>query len=187
MCDSLGTGAEYCVFDPQAEIDVLQAIEADIRGRVVEARNCEEVIKVLNDSFSNAIQLTEAKGCLTDDPAKEIEEMARIYLETARVGRARELSSSEKIVLTMEEAWEVAGISWRVKALPVEPYTAPGDSFRFDFGYFVGKEIKFFHALSLRARVDSAVTLAARYPKIEQAIEKCRAFSANAPADSCCG
>lgn len=164
-------------FDPQADLDLLQAMERDIRQRVVEVRNCEEVMRTLNDSFSNAIQLSGAQGCLTDDPTKEIEEMARYYLESARPARGRELSGRERIVQAMLDAWESEGISWRVKPFPVAAYTGPGDSFTFDFSYFVGSQIRLFHAVSLRARADSAVTLAARYPKIEQAMRSHEKFA----------
>lgn len=155
--------------DPDADLEVLKAMESDIRRRVVEVRSCEAVMRVLNDSFSNAIQLSVAQGCLTDDPEKEIEEMARIYLESSRVG-ARTLTGREKIVEEMREAWEAAGVSAFLKPFPVARYTDPGDSFKFDFGYVTGGKVKLFHAVSLRARVDTAVNLAARYPKIAQAM-----------------
>lgn len=163
-------------FDPQADLDLLQAMERDIRQRVVEVRNCEEVMRVLNDSFSNAIQLSGSQGCLTDDPEHEIEEMARYYLESPKLVKGRELSGREKIVQAMQDAWEFEGISWRVKTFPVAPYTGPGDSFTFDFGYFLGTQIKLFEAVSLRARVDSGVTLAARYPKIAEAMRSHEKF-----------
>ena len=156
--------------DPQADLEVLQAVANDILKRVVEVRNCEEVMKGLNDSFSNVIQVSEVRGCLTDDPVKEIEELARYYLESARLVRGRELSGRERLVLAMQEQWEAAGISGFVRPFPVAPYTGMGDSFTFDFGYLAGNQARLFHAVSLKARVDAAVMLAARYPKIAQAI-----------------
>ena len=163
-------------FDPQADIEILQALEADIRKRVIEVRNCEEIMRVLNDSFSNAIQFTEATGCLSDDPTKEIEEMAKIYLESPRARGARELSGRERIVVSMRDAWESAGVLGLIKPFPVAQYTGPGDSFAFDFAYLLGKQIKLFHAVSLGARVDSAVTLAARYPKIADGMKNALHF-----------
>lgn len=162
--------------DPKADLDVLQAIERDILQRVVEVRNCEEIMRVLNDSFSNVIQLSGAQGCLTDDPVKEIEEMAGYYLESAKLVRSREVSAREKIAQAMRDAWESEGISWKLKPFPVAHYTKPGDKFVFDFGYFLGNEIKLFQAVSLRARVDNAVKLAARYPKIAEAMRSHEKF-----------
>lgn len=157
--------------DPGADIEMLEAIEGDLRKRVAASRNCEEIIKVLQDSFSNAIQVSSSAGCLSEDPAKEIEVMARMYLEPlpASAGE-RALTGRQKIVATMTEAWRSGGLADLVKAVPIAPYTGAGDPFVFDFGYRTGNEMKLFHALSLKARVDAAVTLAARYPKIAEAM-----------------
>ena len=163
--------------DPQADIEMLQAMERDIRRRVVDVRDCESVMRWLNDSFSNLVQLSESKGCLTEDPAKEIEAMAGMYLASAQAGRTRGLSAREQIVLTMQEAWESAGVFSLVKPFPVERYTGKGDSFAFDFGYLLGNRLKLFHAVSLKARVDPAVTLAARYPKIANAIRNAEEYA----------
>jgi Protein of unknown function (DUF3037) len=154
--------------DPQADIEVLQALERDIRQQVVEVRDCSSVMRWLNDSFSNQVQLSESKGCLTDDPTKEIEVVARMYLESPQVGRTRVLSEREKIVVAMQDAWEAVGLSGLIKQFPVATYTGTGDSFRFDFGYLIGNQVKLFHAVSLKTRVDSAVMLASRFPKIAE-------------------
>ncbi len=163
--------------DPQADIEMLQAMERDIRRQVVDARDCESVMRWLNDSLSNLVQVSESKGCLTEDPAKEIEAMAGMYLESAQAGRARALSAREKIVVRMQEAWESAGVFSLVKPFPVERYTGEGDSFAFDFGYLLGNQLKLFHAVSLKARVDPGVTLAARYPKIANAIRNAEKYA----------
>jgi hypothetical protein len=68
--------------------------------------------------------------------------------------------------VTMRDECGKAGVLPLLNAVPAEPYTKPGDPFEFDFGYRFGSEIKLFHAVSMRASVDSAVMLAARYPKI---------------------
>jgi len=72
----------------------------------------------------------------------------------------------------MREAWDRAGVGKFVLPVPASPYTKPGDPFAFDFGYRVGGEIKLFHAVSLKASVDAALLLAARYPKIAPVMSK---------------
>ena len=72
----------------------------------------------------------------------------------------------------MRDAFEQAGVKKFVLPVPVAPYTKPGDPFQFDFGYRVEGEIKLFHAVSLKAGVDSAVLLAARYSKIAPVMSK---------------
>jgi hypothetical protein len=152
--------------DPQADVEMLEALEREIRGQLAGDR--ATLLRRLEDSFSNVIQLSPAKGCLAEDPAREMEAMAQMYLETARVAGPREASGRQKILATMREAWERAGVLRLLSPVPVAAYTRAGDPFKFDFGYRVGGEIKLFHAVSLKASVDAAVTLAARYPKIAE-------------------
>ena len=152
--------------DPQADVEMLAALERDIRGQLATTHDREVLLRRLEDSFSNVIQLSPAKGCLAEDPVREIEAMASMYLEAAKVGGRREVSGRQRILGKMREAFEQAGIAKFLLPVPVAPYTKPGDPFQFDFGYRVGGEIKLFHAVSLKTSVDAAVLLAARYPRI---------------------
>jgi Protein of unknown function (DUF3037) len=152
--------------DPQADVEMLAALERDIRGQLAEAHDRAVLLRRLEDSLSNVIQLSQTKGCLTEDPVREIEAMASIYLEAEKVGGKRVVSGRQRIMGKMLEAFEQAGVAKFVLPVPVAPYTKPGDPFQFDFGYRVGGEIKLFQAVSLKASVDAAVMLAARYPRI---------------------
>ncbi len=120
----------------------------------------------MEESFSNVIQLSPVRRCLAEDPAREIETMASMYLEAVKVAGKREVSGRQRILATMRDAFEQAGVAKFVLPVPAEPYTKPGDPFTFDFGYRVEGTIKLFHAVSMKANVDAAVTLAARYPRI---------------------
>ncbi len=153
-------------FDPQADVEMLTALEREIREQLGAWQDRAALLRRLEDSFSNVIQLSPAKGCLAEDPVAEIEAMASMYLEAAKVSGKREASGRQKILGKMREAFEQAGVAKLILPVPVAPYTKPGDPFQFDFGYRVGGEIKLFQAVSLKAGVDAAVLLAARYPRI---------------------
>ncbi|MGA9811844.1 MAG: DUF3037 domain-containing protein [Terriglobales bacterium] len=157
--------------DPQADVEMLEALERDIRGQLGQARDREALLRKLDDSFSNLIQVSPTKGCLAQDPAKEIETIARLYFEGPKGAARLERSERRRILNGMREAFEQAGV-WTLlmKEIPAAHYTKPGDPFRFDFGYRVGAEIKLFHAVSLKTSVEQAITLAARYPKIGEGI-----------------
>lgn len=157
--------------DPQADVEVLEALERDIRGQLVEARDREVLLRKLNDSFSNLIQVSPTKGCLAEEPAKEMEMLARLYFEVPKGVRRMGSSERQRILRSMRGAFEEAGV-WTslMKEIPAAPFTKPGDPFKFDFGYRVGAEIKLFHAVSLKASVEQAIMLAARYPKIARGI-----------------
>jgi hypothetical protein len=152
--------------DPQADVEMLAALEREIRSRLVLYDDRTALLRQLQDSFSNVVQVSPATACLTADPAHEIEAMASMYLEAGKVGRIREETGHQKILTSMRDSFKNEGIEKLIVPVPAAPYTKPGDPFRFDFGYRVRDEIKLFHAVSLKASVDAAVMLAARYPKI---------------------
>jgi Protein of unknown function (DUF3037) len=156
--------------DPQADVEMLEALEREIRGQLGGDR--ATLLRRLEDSFSNVIQLSPTKGCLAEDPVHEMEKMAGMYLEAARTAGTREASGRQRILTAMRDAFEQAGVARLLTPVPVAAFTKAGDPFRFDFGYRVGGEMKLFHAVSLRAGVDAAVMLAARYPKIADGIAR---------------
>ena len=160
--------------DPQADLEMLQAFESDIRRRVVEARNCEAVMIALNESYSNLIQLSGVKGCLSENPSKELDVMASIYLEGPQVKAEQVLTARSRLVAQMQEAWDTAGVSKLVNPVAAAEFTKPGDPFKFDFGYRVDRQFKLFQAVSLHSSVDPAVMLASRYPGIADAMRSAK-------------
>jgi hypothetical protein len=152
--------------DPQADVEMLSALEADIRTQLVSSAECASVLKRFEDSFSNVLQLSPIKGCVAQDPVREMEAMASLYLEGPKGGSVRRATGRQRILASMRDGWEQAGVAKLVLPVPVAPYTRPGDPFQFDFGYRIGGEIKLFQAVSLKVNVDAAIMLAGRYPKI---------------------
>jgi Protein of unknown function (DUF3037) len=159
--------------DPQADVEMLEALERDIRGQLVEARDREALLRKLDDSFSNLIQVSPTKACLAQEPAKEMETLASLYFDGPRRGTRPGSSERQRIVRSMRGAFEQAGV-WTslMKEIPAAPYTRPGDPFKFDFGYRVGAEIKLFHAVALKSSVEQAIMVAARYPTIGRGITR---------------
>jgi hypothetical protein len=159
-------GRVLCL-DPQADMDVFFALEKEIRQELGRTKDQVTLLKRMEDSFSNLVQISPVMPSLTERTAlAEIEDVARVFLETPKLRRTREPAGRQKILETMRDEFEKAGVLALLNAVPAEPYTKPGDPFEFDFGYRLGGEIKLFQAVSMRASVDSAVMLAARYPKI---------------------
>src|ERR1700691_5481016 len=113
--------------DPQADVEMLVALEREIRGQLATTHDREVLLRRLEDSFSNVIQLSPVKGCLAEDPAREIEAMASMYLETAKVGGRREASGRQRILATMRDAFEQAGV-WGLMRhqIAVAEYTHKG-------------------------------------------------------------
>lgn len=66
--------------DAHADLALLQAVEDDIRHRLTEAKEAQQMIRGFLDSLSNMIQITGPKSCLTEDPKRELELLAKLYL-----------------------------------------------------------------------------------------------------------
>jgi Protein of unknown function (DUF3037) len=165
--------------DPQADIEMLEALERDVRLQLRDTHDRETLVRKLQESMSNVIQLSSTKACLAEAPAQEIEALARLYMEAPKQPALRLTAGRQHIVNKMREAFEQAGV-WKLlmQGIPASPYTRAGDPFKFDFGYRAGNSIKLFHAVSLKSSVDQAITLAARYPLIaKNIIEKTQASS----------
>jgi len=162
----------WCL-DPQADIELLEAFQREIRGQLSSKQDRSLMIHRMQDLFSNTIQLSPVKACEAADPAEEIDVLARFYLERPKLERPRVLSGREYILSQMQSEFERVGI-WTslMHGIPVSPYTKPGDTFKFDFGYRIGNSLKLFHAVSLKRSVDSAVMLASRYPAIAPKMAK---------------
>jgi len=158
--------------DPQADVDVIDALLREIRAEVGEIRDRATLLKRMEDSFSNVIQLSAPMAVVTETPAEEIETVASMFVDEAKVASTRVLTGRGRILGAMRDAFELAGVAKFLTPVPVAPYTKAGDPFKFDFGYNTGAEIKLFHAVSLKAGVETAVTLAARYPKIAPVMAK---------------
>ena len=158
--------------DPQVDVDAIEALLREIRAEVGEIRDRALLLKRMEDSFSNVIQLSAPMRVVTATPAEEIGTLATMFVDESKVAATRVLTGRGLILGAMRDAWEQAGVAKLLLPVPVAAYTRPGDPFKFDFGYRVGSEIKLFHAVSLKIGVDTAVTLAARYPNIAPAMTK---------------
>lgn len=168
-----------CV-DPQVDVETLEALEREIRRDVVELKDWATWRKRMEDSFSNTIQLSPVNTCWAEDPAVEIGLTAARYLEASRGGVSGETSARQKIFARMEDAFERAGVLQSLFPVRLAEYTKAGDPLTFEFAYRVPGDqakgevdkIKMFHAVSLKANVQAAVNVAARYPKLVPVLEK---------------
>lgn len=142
-------------FDPQVDVEVLEAIGRDLERRLMDVNQRAAVLHQMMDSYSNLIQLSPVKHCYSENPALELKELAAKLVEIQQVGVLEEERTSRKsgrrwIHGEMSSSFRAEGV-WKFldKDLPASPYTNPTDTFTFDFAYAVGQEIKLFQAVSL--------------------------------------
>jgi Protein of unknown function (DUF3037) len=158
--------------DPGADVEWLQALERDVRMRLQDAAGRADILYRLQDLCSNAVQVTASKACLGEEPAKELETLTRVYLESrVTAGSARAMSGRRRIVAAMRSAFEREGV-WELmrKEIAAETYTYKGDPLKIDCGYRPNGVIKMFHGVSLGTDVDAAKVLAFSYPQLEAGI-----------------
>ena len=163
--------------DPEADIEMLRALESEIRQRIkASPRQRAELLQQIKQSFSNVIQVDEPKACVAEEPAREIEQLAQSYLESSKPGRAsRPASASSRgaVLQAMRRSFEDAGV-WPLmqKQIPVAQYTFSADPLKIDCGYKPNGTIRMFHALSFDSDAASSKALAFSFPELRAGIER---------------
>jgi hypothetical protein len=162
--------------DPDADLELLELLESDLREKLLPS-NGDRVflLRKIQDSFSNGLQASDLKACLTDSPSAEADELARIYLERAPRRRAREAGSRQVIFDRMRREFEDAGV-WRAMRHDIRAadYARRGDPLKIDCGYTVAGNglVKMFHALALPGDINTAKLLAFTFPGLVDGIKK---------------
>jgi hypothetical protein len=159
--------------DAQADLELLQALESDLRGQLHATNgDRDSILFRIQDSFSNALQPSEFKACLAESPAKEADELARIYLERPRRRAERELSPRQVVRQAMQDEFVRAGV-WPLleKEIRAARFTRSGDPMKIDCGYASNGSIKLFHAVTA-TDANSAKLLALSFPALAQGIRR---------------
>ena len=159
---------------PEVESEWFELVEKEIRGRLGHLHRRDDLMEFISERFGTAIDVGPTKAVLTEDPAKEMEVLAAMYLvPLGRGERPQQRSGRSAIVSTMTEAFRTAGVLELMQQnMDVVKYTGQGDPFRIDFGYRLGNTVKMFHAVSLAANVDQALALAYRYSRVESGMRQ---------------
>lgn len=160
--------------DPDADIDMLEALEQEIERRLAEHReDTPYVMKTLEDTLSNGLQITEAKACLAESIPVEMERLMKMYVEARRREPASRVSGRQRVARAMRREFERTGV-WNVmgKRIAASQYTQAGDSLRLDCGYRRNGEIKMFHAVSLDGDIDLAKVLAFSMPSLSAGVKR---------------
>ena len=166
-------------FDPLADSDELDALEREIRLDLQDPERRAELLRRTGDSWSNMIQLDRMQGCLTESPAKELEKLSAIYLESPAVSEKRELGGRQHILARMEDELENAGVlSFMMRDVSVAEYLRSENLPKFDFGYSSGQSFKFLQAVSLRQRVNTGLVWAKRFPQVAAGMREKKGITA---------
>jgi Protein of unknown function (DUF3037) len=186
--------------DPEADTALLEGMESELRRRF-QAEPDGSLMKLLNESLSLSVQMTEAKAYLAESLPAGVEELMRLYVEPPPRERVPRLSGRAAIQSRMRTEFERAGV-WDLmrKRIAASEYTRPGDPLRIDVGYrpngvshAAGKDwsggspfkypadkdpsagaplIRMFHAVSLEPGVEMAKVLAFSAAGLRTGVER---------------
>lgn len=162
-----------CV-DPDADIAMLEALETEIRRRMPETGSeTKPLIGTMEESFSHLIQMTQAKACLAETLAAEMDQLMQLYVEPRRHKARPALSGRPAIARSMRMHFEHAGV-WDLmrRRIAASAYTRPGDPLKIDCGYRPNGMVRMFHAVSLGTDVELAKVLAFSAPSLRAGVAR---------------
>ena len=159
--------------DPEAELETFTELERELR-QVLQTGgpDCDWLMKRMEDTFSNAIQLAPAKAVLTESPQEELGILASMYLERQRRG-TRVLSGRQAILRTMRSEFTKQGVwDFMLQDVKASKYTHAGDPLKIDCSYRPNGVVRMFQAVSLETDVNAAKVLAFSYPELRSGMRR---------------
>jgi hypothetical protein len=146
--------------DPDADTALLEGMEGELRRRLEEDPG-GRLMRILEESLSLNVQMTEPKAYLAESVPAGMEELMRVYVEPPPRERVPRLSGRAAIQSRMRLEFEHAGV-WDLlrKRIAASEYTRPGDPLRIDVGYRPNGIVRMFQAVSLDPGLETAKVLA---------------------------
>jgi hypothetical protein len=143
--------------DPDADTALLEGMEGELRRRL-EFEPGGKLMRILSESLSLNVQMTEPRAYLAESMPAGMEELMRLYIEPPARERTARVSGRAAIHARMRAEFEHAGV-WDLmrKRIAASEYTRPGDPLRIDAGYRPNGVIRMFHAVSLDSKVATGV------------------------------
>lgn len=149
--------------DPDADTALLEGMESELRLRLASeaATDAGRLMKILGESLSLGVQMTEPKAYLAESLPAGMEELMRLYVEPPPREKVARLSGRAAIQHRMRSEFERAGV-WELmrKRIAASDYTRPGDPLKIDAGYRPNGVVRMFHAVSLEPGLEMAKVLA---------------------------
>ena len=143
--------------DPEADTALLEGMESELRRRL-EQDSGGRLMRILEESLSLNVQMTEPKAYLAESMPAGMEELMRLYVEPPARERTARVSGRAAIQSRMRAEFERAGV-WELlrKRIAASEYTRPGDPLRIDLGYRPNGVVRMFHAVSLDAGIGAGI------------------------------
>ncbi len=176
--------------DPDADTALLEGMETELRQRFqIEAESGPggKLMRILEESLSLNVQMTEPKAYLAESVPAGMEELMRLYVEPPPRERTPSLRGRAAIQARMRTEFEHAGV-WELlrKRIAASEYTRPGDPLRIDLGYHPNDKdlslgtpgyrpnglVRMFHAVSFDPGLEMAKVLAFTAASLRAGVER---------------
>jgi hypothetical protein len=156
-------------FHAQADAQFLRELQPHFEQQIGKHEgDLEGYVREMQQSYSNLIQLSLPRTCLTADLPAQLQDLFQRYVG-ARLAGPTEQDTRMRIKLRMTQSLRGSGVLEHKlfeKHIPASQWTAVGDPFVFDFGYKppeqAGKpngRLKLIHTLSLQRDSELAKAL----------------------------
>jgi hypothetical protein len=156
----------------------------------------EWMVRVMEDSFSNMLQVSEAKAFAAADPRAAMNDLVRTYCEVpapkSATGVSTRKQTGRRYILTrMTRSFENGGLlgslpdglrdrpaTRMTRNFEAARYTADGDKLKLDFTYSFAampgssSVRRFFHAVSLKSDPEKAKMLAYSWPRLKDGLAR---------------
>jgi hypothetical protein len=158
--------------DPDADTSLLESMETELRRRLSSEPD-RKLMRILEESLSLSVQMTEARAYLAESIPAGVEELMRLYVDPPPREKLPRLSGRAAIQARMRTEFEHAGV-WDLlrKRIAAAEYTRPGDPLRIDLGYRPNGIIRMFHAVSLEPGLEMAKVLAFSAGALRAGVER---------------
>jgi hypothetical protein len=161
--------------DPEADTALLEGMESELRQRFQAESDgsAGSLMRLLNESLSLSVQMTEGKAYLAESLPAGMEELMKMYVDPPPRERMPRLKGRAAIQARMRTEFERAGV-WELlrKRIAASEYTRPGDPLKIDVGYRPNGMIRMFHAVSLEPGVEMAKVLAFSAAGLRAGVER---------------
>lgn len=164
--------------DAEADTAMLEALESEMAQRLALGdRDFKPVLGVMQESFSNAVQLSEMRASLAENAAAEMDLLMGMYVEARRErAAARKRTGRSALLHEMRGAFEQAGV-WDLmrKRIAAAEYTRAGDPLKIDCGYRAdgtAGTVRMFQAVSLEGDLEAAKVLAFAAPGLRDGVRR---------------
>jgi len=155
--------------DPDADIGRLEATVAEIGRRLQSEREGAALLAMLEDTLSNELQLTRAKGCLAENLPAQMDLLMRMHVESRKREAVSRSSERQAIYGAMKREFDRAGVwSFMDKQIPVTRFLPGADTLRIDCAYRNGG-VRMFQAVSSED-IGAAKVLAFTAPALSRGV-----------------